>query len=92
MAPSHYLGVHYYERVLTGVTTLLVEKGKRSLEELEALAGGAFPPFESNRTRAHGGELRKEHTNPIEFELKVLWGDPSSQNESVIVEVLNELV
>jgi hypothetical protein len=27
MDPVHYLGARYYERVLTGVTTLLVEKG-----------------------------------------------------------------
>lgn len=143
MAPSHYLGVHYYERVLTGVTTLLVEKGKLSLKELEALAGGAFPlsnpiarePMADSKPQtdarfqvgerirvldihpaghtrvprfvrgktgvilriaptfsfpdasAHGRELRKEHTYHVEFESKDLWGDPKSENESVIVDL-----
>ena len=43
MMPAHYLQSHYYERVLTGATTLLVEKGIVSLADLEARAGGAFP-------------------------------------------------
>ena len=36
MAPIHYLQARYYERVLTGVTTLLVEKGVLDLSDLEA--------------------------------------------------------
>jgi len=36
MAPIHYLPARYYERVLTGVTTLLVEKGVLDLSDLEA--------------------------------------------------------
>lgn len=43
MAPSHYLPVHYYERMLTGITTLLVEQGVLELADLEQRAGGAFP-------------------------------------------------
>jgi nitrile hydratase subunit beta len=43
MAPRHYLSVHYYERVLTGVTTLLVERGVLDLADLERRAGGTFP-------------------------------------------------
>jgi nitrile hydratase len=43
MRPSHYLQSHYYERVLTGLTTLLVEKGVVSHAELEALAGAPVP-------------------------------------------------
>jgi nitrile hydratase len=43
MAPAHYLPVHYYERMLTGITTLLVEQGVLDLADLEARAGGAFP-------------------------------------------------
>jgi len=43
MAPAHYLLAPYYERVLTGVATLLVEKGVVTLEELERRAGGPFP-------------------------------------------------
>ena len=43
MQPVHYLQASYYERVLTGVATLLVEKHVVSLDELEEHAGGAFP-------------------------------------------------
>jgi len=43
MEPSHYLTASYYERVLTGVATLLVEKGVVALGDLEARAGGPFP-------------------------------------------------
>src|SRR5438477_8192296 len=41
--PAHYLAASYYERVLTGVATLLVEKGVVPQEELERRAGGQFP-------------------------------------------------
>ena len=41
--PRHYLTASYYERWLTGVATLLVEKGVVTREELEARAGGRFP-------------------------------------------------
>lgn len=43
MAPRHYLPVHYYERMLTGITTLLVENGVLDLADLERRAGGVFP-------------------------------------------------
>lgn len=43
MAPAHYLSASYYERVLTGVATLLVEKGVIALADLESRAGGRFP-------------------------------------------------
>jgi nitrile hydratase len=43
MSPAHYLSASYYERMLTGVASLLVEKGFVSHEELEERAGGAFP-------------------------------------------------
>jgi nitrile hydratase len=43
MEPAHYLAASYYERVLTGVATLLVEKGIVAREDLEARAGGRFP-------------------------------------------------
>jgi len=43
MAPRHYIGASYYERVLTGTATLCVEKGLVSASELERLAGGEFP-------------------------------------------------
>jgi nitrile hydratase beta subunit len=43
MRPAHYLAASYYERTLTGVATLMVEKGIVSREELEDRAGGVFP-------------------------------------------------
>jgi nitrile hydratase len=43
MDPVHYLSASYYERWLTGVATLLVEKGVVTHAELEARAGGRFP-------------------------------------------------
>ena len=43
MDPAHYLAASYYERWLTGVATLLVEKGVVTRAELEARAGGQFP-------------------------------------------------
>ncbi|MCP5055513.1 MAG: nitrile hydratase subunit beta [bacterium] len=43
MLPAHYLSASYYERTLTGVATLLVEKGILTHEELEDRAGGPFP-------------------------------------------------
>jgi nitrile hydratase beta subunit len=43
MEPRHYLAAGYYERSLTGLATLCVEKGLVTREELERRAGGAFP-------------------------------------------------
>jgi nitrile hydratase len=43
MEPRHYLAASYYERVLTGVATLLVEKGMITRGELNARLGGEFP-------------------------------------------------
>jgi nitrile hydratase subunit beta len=43
MEPRHYLGAGYYERTLTSLATLCVEKGVIPLAELEARAEGAFP-------------------------------------------------
>jgi len=43
MDPAHYLAATYYERMLTGVATLFVEKGVVSPDVLEARAGGRFP-------------------------------------------------
>ncbi len=60
MAPRHYMAASYYERTLTSLATLCVEKGVLSLAELEAAAGGTFPlalrlgPGRSNvATRQH---------------------------------------
>jgi hypothetical protein len=43
MAPKHFMTAPYYERHLTAVATLLVEKGIVTHEELESLVDGAFP-------------------------------------------------
>lgn len=43
MDPRHYLSACYYERSLTGLATLLVEKGVMRQTELENRAGGPFP-------------------------------------------------
>jgi len=43
MDPGHYLTSSYYEHWLTGVTTLIVEAGLVSPEELDRRAGGQFP-------------------------------------------------
>jgi nitrile hydratase len=43
MDPAHYLAATYYERVLTGVATLLVEKGLVDRADLQERAGGPFP-------------------------------------------------
>src|SRR5688572_20629038 len=43
MEPRHYLAASYYERSLTSLATLCVEKGLATREELERRAGGHFP-------------------------------------------------
>ncbi len=43
MEPRHYLSASYYERSLTSLATLCVEKGILTHEELERRAHGAFP-------------------------------------------------
>ena len=43
MEPRHYLSASYYERTLTSLATLLVEKGVVTREELERRAEGEFP-------------------------------------------------
>ena len=43
MEPRHYLTASYYERSLTSLATLLVEKGILTREELERRAQGRFP-------------------------------------------------
>jgi len=43
MAPRHYITAPYFERHLTAVATLLVEKGLVTREELESMVDGAFP-------------------------------------------------
>jgi len=43
MEPRHYLTASYYERSLTSLLTLCVEKGVVTREELERRAGGSIP-------------------------------------------------
>jgi nitrile hydratase beta subunit len=43
MEPRHYLSASYYERSLTGLATLCVEKGIVTRAELERQAQGSFP-------------------------------------------------
>ena len=55
MEPRHYLAASYYERSLTSLATLLVEKGIVTREELERRAQGLFPlaaPSAPGRTNA----------------------------------------
>ncbi len=55
MDPRHYLGASYYERALTAIAMLLVEKGVTTKDELETGAGGRFPlghPGAFGRTNA----------------------------------------
>ena len=43
MDPGHYLASSYYEHWLTAAASVAVESGVVTSEELETLAGGAFP-------------------------------------------------
>ena len=43
MEPRHYLSASYFERSLTSLATLCVEKGLVTREELERRVGGSFP-------------------------------------------------
>lgn len=43
MEPRHYLSASYYERSLTSLATLCVEKGLMTREELDRRAQGHFP-------------------------------------------------
>ena len=55
MDPRHYLAASYYERSLTSLATLLVEKGVVTHDELTQRAGGRFPlsaPAAGGRTNA----------------------------------------
>src|SRR6185437_8104047 len=59
MEPRHYLSASYYERSLTSLATLCVEKGIVTQQELERRAQGAFPlarPSAPGRTNAPARE------------------------------------
>ena len=62
MSPRHYLSASYYERSLTSLATLCVEKGVVTREELETLAKGHFPlsePSAPGRSNLPGRERFK---------------------------------
>ena len=57
MEPRHYMAAGYYERTLTSLATLLVEKGIVTREELEQRAHGGFAlalPAASGRANRAG--------------------------------------
>ena len=59
MEPRHYVAAGYYERTLTSLATLLVEKGLVTRDELERRADGAFPlasPSAPGRSNLAGRE------------------------------------
>ena len=75
MDPAHYLAASYYERMMTGLATLLVEAGLTDRAELEARAGGAFPlarpvapdptlPVDAWPTFAVGDAVRVRNLHP----------------------------
>ena len=55
MEPRHYLASTYYERIVTGVAALFVEKGIVTRERLEELAQGRYPlaapPYSGEKAR-----------------------------------------
>lgn len=62
MDPRHYLSASYYERSLTSVASILVEKGLVTEAQLESLAEGAFPlarPSAPGRTNFSDGQRLK---------------------------------
>jgi nitrile hydratase len=63
MAPVHYMAAPYFERHLTSVATLCVEKGIATAEELAALVEGEYPlslPLGPGRLAA---------SDPIDFKI-----------------------
>ena len=62
MEPRHYLSASYYERSLTSLATLCVEKGILTQEELERRAQGQFPlasPSAPGRSNVEGRQTLK---------------------------------
>ena len=63
MEPRHYLAASYYERSLTALMTLCVEKGVVTGEELERLAQGAVP-LSSARGPGRGNAAIRQRFRP----------------------------
>jgi nitrile hydratase subunit beta len=60
MEPRHYLAAGYYERVLTSLATLCVEKGVVTHADLERQAGGRFPIAPSGAPGRTNALLRED--------------------------------
>jgi nitrile hydratase len=63
MDPRHYLTASYYERSLTALLTLCVEKGIVPRAELEELAGGTIP-LSSPSAPGRGNASRRDTFRP----------------------------
>jgi len=63
MDPRHYLTASYYERSLTSLITLCVEKGVVPAEELERRAGGSIP-LASPSAPGRGNAIARERFKP----------------------------
>jgi nitrile hydratase beta subunit len=63
MEPRHYLAASYYERSLTALMTLCVEKGVVTHEELERLAGGSVP-LSSPSVQGRGNAAARQRFQP----------------------------
>ena len=63
MAPLHYMTASYYERSLTSLASLCVEKGIIGREELEQLAQGSFP-LALPSAPGRGNVATRERFNP----------------------------
>jgi nitrile hydratase len=63
MEPRHYLTASYYERSLTSLITLCVEKGVVTREELEGRAGGTIP-LSAPSAQGRGNAKARERFNP----------------------------
>lgn len=60
MEPRHYLNAGYYERALTSLATLCVEKGVFTREELERRVQGSFPLANPSATGRANATSREE--------------------------------
>jgi nitrile hydratase beta subunit len=63
MEPRHYMSAGYYERTLTSLATLCVEKGIVTLEELEQRAQGSFP-LSAPAAPGRSNVAEREHFKP----------------------------
>ena len=64
MEPRHYLSASYYERSLTSLATLCVEKGIVTREELERRAQRRLPAVAAERAGPHRTSPRRERFTP----------------------------